>query len=68
MNNTTVSQLVPKLYPLLEQAVENGVACGWRRAHKHTDQPTEDLMCDAVTQAVLHEICERFHFVEPDYD
>ena len=68
MNNTTVSQLVPKLYPLLEEAVAAGAQHGWSRAHKYGDQPTESHILETITHAVLHKICERFHFVEPDYD
>lgn len=52
--------LVARVYPLLEGAVEAGIARGWRRAHKHTDTPGEDAICSEVYNAVMGEICERF--------
>jgi hypothetical protein len=50
----------PKLFPVLEMAVEDGVAHGLNRAHKHTDNPTHDQIVVAVTEAVLNSICEWF--------
>jgi hypothetical protein len=68
MNNTTVSQLVPKLYPLLEEAVAAGTQHGWRRAHKYEGQPPEAHILETIIHVVLHEICERFHLIEPSYE
>ena len=67
MNNTT-SQLVPKLYPLLEEAIEYGVRRGWSRAHKHTDKPTEEQIFQTIPECVMQEICERFHLIEPKHE
>lgn len=57
--------LIPKTYPLLSQAVEDGVLYGYRRAHKHTDEPTESEICLAITDAVMAQISESFDFVDP---
>jgi len=51
-----------KAYPLMADAVEAGALLGWRRAHKHTDKPSEDHAVDAIAQAVLSEINDRFDF------
>jgi hypothetical protein len=50
----------PKLYPVLQMAVEEGVTYGLTRAHKHTDKPTHDQVVNAVTEGVLTSICEWF--------
>lgn len=52
----------PDTYKLVEQCVENGVAYGWFRAHKHNDEPTAEQIQEKITQAVMHEICEWFKF------
>jgi hypothetical protein len=33
----------PKFHVILEQAVEQGVSYGYRRAHKHVENPSEVL-------------------------
>jgi hypothetical protein len=50
----------PKFYPVLEMAVEDGVAHGLNRAYKHTDTPTRDQVVSAVSDCVLTSICEWF--------
>ena len=52
--------LKPKTYPILVEAVENGVKYGYHRAHKHNDNPDRDQVTDAVINAVLNEIFEWF--------
>lgn len=55
-----------RAYPLIVEAVEAGVAYGWRRAWKHRDgEPGEDAadpMREEIEQAVVDAICERFDF------
>jgi hypothetical protein len=53
-----------RAYGVLARAVEEGVACGWRRAHKHTDAPGEEAIQEQIAQGVLNEICEVFAFDE----
>jgi hypothetical protein len=53
-----------KEYPLLVEAVECGVARGWRRAYKHTDAPTEETVRDTIIEEVIGEVCERFELDE----
>ena len=62
-----ITGLVPRPYPLMEDAVEAGVRTGYRRAHKHVEAPSEDAIRDAIVAEVMTAICERFAFVEdPD--
>ena len=56
--------LIPKTQPLLENAIEDGVTYGYRRAHKHTETPTEYEMCSAISDAVMLQIAEVFDFVD----
>ena len=56
--------LVPKTYPLLAKAIEEGVKYGYRRAHKHTETPSEFETCSAVEDAVMYQIAEVFDFVD----
>ena len=51
-----------RAYPVLADAVEAGVRYGWRRAYKYISTPSEDDIREAITQAVLNEICEAFSF------
>lgn len=51
-----------KVYPLMREAVEAGVAYGWNRAHKHVDNPTPEAIREAIEQAVMSEIDQRFLF------
>jgi len=56
--------LIPKTHPLLVKAIEDGVVYGYRRAHKHTEEPTEYEVCAAISDAVMFQICEAFDFVD----
>lgn len=53
-----------RAFSVLERAVEEGVAYGWRRAHKHTDDPTAEAIQEQVVAGVLSEVCEYFGFDE----
>lgn len=52
----------PKFELLLRYCVENGVVNGYRRAHKHTDNPEEEYLCMAIEESVMAEIYEWFDF------
>jgi hypothetical protein len=49
-------------YDVLRRAVEDGVAYGYRRAHKYSDKPEPEAVKEAIEQAVMSEICEWFDF------
>jgi hypothetical protein len=49
---------------VLEMCIENGILYGWNRAHKHTDEPTEDQIKYVMRDAIMHEVYEWFEFDE----
>lgn len=51
-----------RAYEVMSRAVDEGVAYGWNRAHKHDDHPDSDAIRNAVSDAVLQEIGEYFDF------
>jgi len=57
----------PRFYRIIEQAVEQGVRDGWRRAYKHTDSPHEDAVKSYIEDAVMSALCDYFTFDESEY-
>ena len=55
----------PDTRKLVERCVEDGVAFGILRAHKHTETPTREELEQAIARAVLEEIDEWFVHEEP---
>jgi hypothetical protein len=51
-----------KSYRVLQRALEEGFACGWQRAHKHTDTPTKAMIEENVIREIGNAIDEVFHF------
>jgi len=49
-------------YSIVRRAVEEGVAYGWGRAHKHTATPTEDAFRVAIEEAVMNALIEVINF------
>ena len=58
--------LAPKVYPLLQEAIEEGVRYGYQRAHKHVERPTQDSIVDEIERAVMGSIFERFDILDPE--
>ena len=42
--------------------IENGVTIGYRRAFKHTDNPTEEQIFGNIREAIVNELYEWFIF------
>jgi len=57
----------PKIFHILNLAVEQGVRDGWYRAHKHIDKPHEDSVKQHIEDAVMSAIHEYFIFDEDEY-
>ena len=55
-----------KTLVILEQAIHEGVLRGYRRAHKHIENPTEVTICDHIEQCVMEQINEYFTFSDTD--
>ena len=55
-------------YQVLVDAVEQGVAHGYRRAHKHDDKPDECMIKEIIMDEVLNAICAYFHFENANQD
>jgi hypothetical protein len=53
-----------KTLVILEQAINEGVLRGYRRAHKHIENPTELMICDHIEMCVMEQIHEYFDFEE----
>jgi hypothetical protein len=51
-------------YLVLQMCIENGLTRGYLRAHKHTEEPSEQLMLDVMEQSIMEDICEWFEFDE----
>lgn len=56
----------PKVRVILEQAINEGVARGYRRAFKHNDSPLEGAILDSIEECVMEQIYEYFDFSEND--
>jgi hypothetical protein len=52
----------PKFHKILEMAVEQGVSYGYRRAHKHIENPTEGAIIDSIVEQVMNSLDEYFTF------
>lgn len=63
-----LAALVPRVWVLLDDTLENGIALGWNRAHKHDDSPTPERIREAIREACLTAVCEAFHIIEPGDD
>jgi hypothetical protein len=49
-------------YKIISEAIENGIDCGWNRAHKHTINPSAEHIKEQVEHYIMHNICEIFDF------
>ncbi len=52
----------PKFRVILEQAIEEGVRRGYSRAHKHNEDPSEEVICETIEECVMSQIYEYFTF------
>jgi hypothetical protein len=58
--------MTPKFRVILEQAINEGVLRGYRRAFKHNEEPSEEVICETIEECVMSSLYEYFTFDE-DY-
>ncbi len=56
----------PRSYSILARALEEGIDCGWNRAHKHVDNPSEETIKETIFDGIMEAITEVFDFQESD--
>lgn len=56
----------PKILPLIERCISDGIERGYARAHKHTSTPHEHAIKDQIYENIMHEFHEWFDFSEPE--
>ena len=56
--------MTPKFRVILEQALEEGIRRGYRRAFKHNENPTEEIICETIEDCVMGSLYEYFDFPE----
>ncbi len=54
----------PKIHVILSQAINEGVLLGYRRAFKHNEDPSEEVICETIEECVMSQIYEYFTFDE----
>lgn len=52
------------LRDILEECIEKGVTSGYRRAHKHNDNPSFEAINDAIVASIMLNIDETFDYIE----
>ncbi len=56
----------PKFRVILNQAINEGVLLGYRRAFKHNEDPSEEVICETIEECVMSQIYEYFEFSDTD--
>jgi len=51
-----------KTHVILTRCIEDGITMGWKRAHKHTDDPGLAVIHDAIALAIDQELNDVFDF------
>lgn len=60
-------EMKPKFKVILEQAIEEGVRMGYRRAFKHIENPIEESICQHIEDQVMSSLYEYFTFDEENF-
>lgn len=50
----------PRTYEILRRAIEEGLAYGWSRTHKHTDTPEREAALNEIETAIWAAIDDVF--------
>lgn len=57
-----MNELKVNIYAVLSDCVETGIEYGWNRAHKHVDEPNEQMIKQCMNDGVMLMINEKFNF------
>lgn len=52
----------PKFRVILEQALSEGIVRGYRRAHKHSDDPPEHILFERIQDEIMNSFYDYFDF------
>lgn len=58
--------MTPKFQRIFELCLKNGTRRGYARAHKHVENPGEEIIFDNIQDCILLELDEYFNFKEFD--
>ena len=50
------------VYTVILNAVQEGVSRGWRKAHKHTETPSDEAIVSGIMDSVMLELSEILKF------
>ena len=56
----------PKVYVILDMAINEGIARGWHLAHKHVDDPSPETIKEKMEDAVMSAIADYFTFEDDE--
>ena len=60
--NKSKPSLSLRAYYIVSDAVESGVMFGLNRAHKHTDNPSREVLMDNICREVMNALAEVVDF------
>ena len=58
--------MTPKFQRVFDDCLENGIRRGYARAHKHVENPGEEIILDNIQECIMSELYEYFNFKEED--
>lgn len=58
--------MTPKFQRIFDDCLENGIRRGYARAHKHVENPGEEIIFENIQQCIMSELSEYFNFKESD--
>lgn len=54
-----------RVYPIVQEAVDQGVEYGWIRAHEYTESPTPEAIQNAIADEVMAALSEIIDWGDP---
>jgi hypothetical protein len=61
-----MTKMTPKFQRIFDDCLENGIRRGYARAHKHVENPGEEIILDNIQECIMSELYEYFNFKEED--